>query len=130
MAYLDQHLTTNQTREIVSKVWGYEELVYNDHHYCGKFLHYNGKAASSLHYHMVKDEVLMVLKGVMQVELIPNYGKADKEQYVMSENAQDAIHLVPGTAHRLTPVGECVVIEWSTADNLYDTVRLEESKLL
>lgn len=126
--YIQAHLSTSESRGLVSKIWGFEELVHNGSGYCGKLLHYNGKARSSLHRHLVKDEVLMVVKGVVLLEIINSEGI--HEHTVLSEVRQDAIHLEPGVWHRLSPVGEALVFEWSSTHNDADVERLEESCLI
>jgi len=129
MSYLDEHLSNAATRQITPKLWGHEELVHNGAGYCGKILEYSGAVASSLHRHWVKDEVLMVVQGLVKLEVWSTDSK-DAEVYMLSANYRDAVHLEPGVWHRLTPIGAAVVYEWSSVHADSDVERLEESRLL
>ena len=105
--------------QIVKKLWGYEEWIYNGE-YCMKTLNLEPGFQSSLHYHPVKHETFLVINGLCDLEV---EGKTERlvtgQGYVIP----------PGTKHRFKAVnGPCIVVEASTHHSDDDVVRLEESK--
>ena len=106
----------------VEKLWGFEEWIYNgDAGYCMKTLHFRDPAVqSSLHYHPVKHETMLVVEGECDIEVDGTvYRKVRGEGHVIP----------PGTPHRIRAVnGPCVIVEASTHHDDADVVRIEESR--
>lgn len=110
--------------ELISKMWGSEEVVTNTEHYCFKYLHLSSNGCSSLHYHQFKDETFMVHTGKVNVQI---------GQEVVLLEPGELIRIKPGTHHRFWS-GErgqgAVIIEVSTHHDDSDVVRIESSRLL
>jgi len=104
----------------VEKPWGYELIWAETEHYVGKILHVQEGEQLSLQYHEVKDETLFLSTGQLELEL----GDAD-ELVAQVMNPGDAVHIAPGTVHRMRAISTCDVFEVSTP-HLDDVVRVED----
>jgi oxalate decarboxylase/phosphoglucose isomerase-like protein (cupin superfamily) len=103
------------------KPWGYELRWAITDKYIGKVLHINRGEALSLQYHNRKDESILLVNGVMDLDL----EDADGRMHVHRLSPGDSKRVHPGRRHRMTAVQECDVFEVSTPD-LDDVVRLED----
>jgi mannose-6-phosphate isomerase-like protein (cupin superfamily) len=63
--------------EIVKKPWGWENRFAITDKYLGKVIHINGGEMLSLQYHRHKDETLLVVKGVMDLQLENDRGQIE-----------------------------------------------------
>lgn len=118
----------------VPKKWGSEWWLHNDDGYCCKYLFLDPGFTSSLHYHKDKEETFMVMKGQVQLEVLPfwhtNVDAFDVVNKYMLEEL-DFYTLRPNTPHRFTAIGgKAVVVEASTKHDDNDVYRLEDSKKL
>jgi mannose-6-phosphate isomerase-like protein (cupin superfamily) len=105
---------------IVNKLWGYEDVVENNDLYCMKALVMTPGFQSSLHYHPVKDEIFLVIKGICELEL-------SGETHRLTEGQHRRI--LPNAPHRFRAIdGVCVVVEAGTTHRDSDVVRLEDSR--
>ena len=106
----------------VEKPWGHEEwFALVPGLFCGKALHITAGHSLSLQYHEVKEETVSVQSGRLLFEI-----GADEEALESFELLPgEAIHLTPGTRHRMTAIEDTVVLEASTTQ-LDDVVRLED----
>ncbi len=105
--------------EKTGKPWGYESLIIKTDKYVAKMITiYNGKR-TSLQFHNVKDESVMVLSGNLQVTL----GDAI---FLLGIGSQ-SMDIQHGRNHRFTSVGntDTVMLEVSTPE-LDDVVRIED----
>ena len=109
-----------QPAKIVNKPWGYEIIWAHTERYVGKILHINKGESLSYQYHVVKDETVRLLSGVLDLEL-DNGGEHSQLRLAPGES----LHIVPGMKHRMTAVEDCDVLEVSTPE-LDDVVRLED----
>lgn len=103
------------------KPWGYELRWAITDRYLGKVLHINRDEALSLQYHNRKDESILVLNGLMDLELDDDAG----EICVHRLRPGDSRRIRPGRRHRMTAVEDCDIFEVSTPD-MDDVVRLED----
>ena len=105
----------------VAKPWGYENRWAMTDLYLGKILHINSGEALSLQYHDHKDESILVMRGVMDLDLDDD-AKVLRRHRLMPG---DSRRILPGRRHRMTAVEDCDVFEVSTP---YpdDVVRLED----
>ncbi len=103
------------------KPWGYELRWAITDKYLGKVLHIKRGEALSLQYHSRKDESILLLNGLMDLDLEDDEGVVRIQRLVPGDSRR--IH--PGRRHRMTAVEECDVFEVSTPD-LDDVVRLED----
>ena len=106
----------------VDKPWGHEEIfALVDGKFCGKAIHVNDGHSLSLQYHEEKEETISVQSGKLLVDI--GLHEDDMEQFELL--AGESIHLKPFTRHRVTAVGDTVMLEASTTQ-LMDVVRLED----
>jgi mannose-6-phosphate isomerase len=104
-----------------TKPWGYELRWAITERYLGKVLHIDPGQALSLQYHNRKDESILLLNGVMDLELDDDEGTLRVHRL----QPGDSKRIRPGRRHRMTAVEECDVFEVSTPD-MDDVVRLED----
>lgn len=106
----------------VDKPWGYEvHFALVDGKYCGKELHIDAGQALSLQYHEVKEETVAVQSGRLLLHVGKHVDDLDEFELLPGE----AVHLAPGTIHRMTAIVDTVVLEASTTE-LTDVVRLKD----
>ena len=105
---------------IVEKPWGHELLWAHTSRYVGKVLHIKKGQSLSYQYHVVKDESIRLLSGVMDMDI-----ERDGQREKLRLNPGDCLHITPRMKHRMIAVEECDVLEVSTPE-LDDVVRLED----
>jgi mannose-6-phosphate isomerase len=106
----------------VEKPWGFEtHFALVPGKYCGKTLHVNAGHALSLQYHERKEETIAVQSGKLLFEV----GRSDQSLESFELLPGEAVHLSPGTRHRMTALVDTVVLEASTTE-LDDVVRVED----
>jgi len=89
--------------------------------FCGKALHIQAGHSLSLQYHEVKEETVSVQSGRLLFEV----GVTEDELESFELLPGEAVHLTPGTRHRMTALEDTIVLEASTTE-LDDVVRLED----
>ena len=104
----------------VEKPWGYELIWAHTERYVGKVLHINRGESLSYQYHVVKDETIRLLSGLLEMDL-----EVDGQRSTIRLSPGECLHIVPGMKHRMTAVESCDVLEVSTPE-LDDVVRLED----
>ncbi|MFN2540165.1 MAG: cupin domain-containing protein [Mycobacteriales bacterium] len=106
----------------VDKPWGHEEIfALVEGKFCGKAIHVSDGQSLSLQYHQQKEETISVQSGRLRVEI--GHDEAALEDFHL--DAGESIHLRPGVRHRVTALGDTVMLEASTTE-LNDVVRLED----
>ena len=104
----------------VQKVWGHEEVIVNNEHYCGKLLRVNQGYASSEHRHLRKRETFYVLTGS---------GELRVNGIVHPLRQGTTFEIEPGEWHRFATLFEdLVLLEVSTFHSDDDVERLSESR--
>ena len=106
--------------KIVEKPWGHEIIWAHTERYVGKILHINKGESLSYQYHVVKDETVRLLTGVLEMDV-----ECDGERQRLRMAPGDSLHVVPGMKHRMSAIEDCDVLEVSTPE-LDDVVRLED----
>ena len=104
----------------VEKPWGHELIWAHTSRYVGKVLHIKKAQSLSYQYHVVKDESIRLLAGVMEMDI-----EKDGQREKLRLHPGDCLHILPGMKHRMIAVEECDVLEVSTPE-LDDVVRLED----
>jgi mannose-6-phosphate isomerase len=106
----------------VDKPWGFEtHFAVVSGRYCGKTLHIRAGEALSLQYHERKEETIAVQSGRLWFEIGLLGDPLDGFELAPGE----AVHILPGTCHRMTAITDSVVLEASTTE-LTDVVRLDD----
>jgi mannose-6-phosphate isomerase len=104
----------------VNKPWGYELHWAKTDRYVGKVIHVNKGHALSLQYHTVKDETIYLWAGKLLFEIDVDGRLVGREML-----PGEAVHVTPGTVHRMTALEDSDIFEVSTPE-LHDVVRLED----
>ncbi len=112
----------NEKRTFVPKCWGWEDWIVNKPEYCGKVLFIKKGKQTSWHFHKIKDEVLYLNEGKLEI----SYGVKDaySERRSQEMTAGDSFHVEVGLRHRLTALEDCYVFEFSTEHFDSDSHRL------
>lgn len=105
---------------IVEKPWGYEIIWAHTSRYVGKVLHINKGESLSYQYHVVKDETIRLLAGILEMDI-----ERDGERQTLRLASGECLHIAPKMKHRMIAVEDCDVLEVSTPE-LDDVVRLED----
>ncbi len=105
--------------DVVPKVWGHEKWIENNEKYCSKLLWLKSGYQCSLHYHKVKDEMFLITKGHVRLEI------GDKIVHMRQGNF---VRIPPGTPHRFRGIEDSEILEVSTHHMEEDSYRLEESR--
>lgn len=119
-------LLTSSLREVksslteVPKKWGKEVWVVNCEQYCGKLLHVNKDAVSSLHYHPKKQETFYCLEGQVALTI-------DGKDYMLNPFSRPKT-IYPGVTHQFRGICQAIILEVSTHHDDEDVIRLSESK--
>jgi mannose-6-phosphate isomerase len=106
----------------VEKPWGHELVYALTDRYCGKVLFIRKGEQLSLQFHRLKDEVIYVHEGRIEMEIGDPGGPLDSEVV----GPGHAFHIAPGTVHRWRALEDTTVLEVSTP-HLQDVVRLEDT---
>lgn len=105
----------------VPKVWGKEQWLENNDKYCCKLLTLAKGYQCSLHYHKVKDEMFLITKGHVRLEL------GGKIHHLREGNF---MRVPTGVQHRFLGIEDSLMIEISTHHEDDDSYRVpgEESR--
>lgn len=106
---------------IVPKGWGHEQWICNNEKYCGKILVFNPNKKCSIHYHKIKDEVLFLDYGTINIW----YGWKEEELSVISLSQGMSFHIPTGLIHQMIagPDG-ARIFEFSTHHEDSDSIRI------
>src|SRR5258706_2972111 len=104
----------------VEKPCGYELIWAHTDRYVGKILHIKKDESLSYQYHVVKDETIRLLSGILDMDIEID-GKVDK----LTLKPGESLHITPGMKHRMIAVENSEVLQVSTPE-LDDVVRLED----
>lgn len=113
-------MSNKETMKEVKKVWGKEVWIVNCEKYCGKLLHLDKGAVSSLHYHKVKQETFYALSGQTGLHI------AGKDYMLNPYSRPKTIY--PKQKHQFVGLSDAVILEVSTQHKENDVVRLTDSK--
>ncbi len=104
----------------VAKPWGHELIWAHTERYVGKILHVKRGESLSRQYHVVKDETLYLLSGLVRIGL-----QSEDREGSIELNPGEAFHVYPGLIHHIAGVEDSDILEVSTPE-LTDVVRLDD----
>ncbi|CAB4335784.1 unannotated protein [freshwater metagenome] len=105
-----------------NKPWGREVLLYQGSGYAVKRIHLNESNQTSLHYHEVKHETILMLKGKLRIE-IQESGKVASEIFLASG---EHFCISPKIIHRMRSIGEDSIYFEAQTDHLDDVIRISD----
>jgi mannose-6-phosphate isomerase len=105
----------------VAKPWGFESIWAETDRYVGKLLHIDAGRRLSLQRHLVKDESIYVLSGLLRLYLEDDDGVVAVSEIGPGEHRRVAT----GRIHRYEAIETTELMEVSTPE-LDDVVRLED----
>lgn len=108
-----------EQRVYVEKDWGHEDWLWNGR-YCGKKLLIHKNKSTEWVYHRVKDKVLYVESG--HVELTYGWDSDPSSAATLSMTADMAFHVPPGMYHSAKGLAESKLLELSTHHNEKDVL--------
>ena len=106
---------------ITLKPWGQEDLIHQGHGYAVKNILLLEGNRTSLHFHNLKHETIIVFKGELSIFVSDQSGE---KTIALTEGQSIAIE--PKVIHRMSAVyGDCQYFEAQT-DHLNDVIRLQD----
>ena len=109
------------SRAYVEKPWGWENRFAITDRYLGKVIHVNAGEMLSLQYHRHKDETILIVSGVMDLQLEDDGGAMQTLRLRPGQSQR----IRPGRKHRMVAVETCEFFEVSSPE-IEDVVRLED----
>ena len=107
---------------ITEKPWGNENLIFQGFGYAVKKITLNPNQKTSLHYHEIKHETIMILEGELRI-YIDN--KIDEPEILILTSG-DYLAIEPEVIHQMsTDTAKAVYFEAQT-DHLTDVIRLKD----
>jgi mannose-6-phosphate isomerase-like protein (cupin superfamily) len=112
----------NSYQKKIDKPWGYE-LIFTppESQTVGKLLHLNQNARFSLQYHEIKEETLVLVKGLANIY----WGETNQQLAKEEMKPNQGYFIKKGLIHRCEAITECDILESSTKEE-GTTVRLED----
>lgn len=96
----------------------------NNDLYCGKLLSFDKGKCCSWHFHVIKDEVLLLHSGSLKVLYSDQDDISQAEEVILKPG--DAFHVPTGLRHRMVALDQSKVYEFSTHHEDSDSHRLEK----
>ena len=115
----------NKAREpvrIVPKGWGREVWIANGEQYCGKILEIRKGKRCSLHYHKLKDRIVL---SALRPAQVANHGVSNSSvvgEFIL--NAGECMDVPSGLVHQMEAVEDAELYEFSTQHFDSDSYRL------
>lgn len=107
---------------ITLKPWGNENLIFKGNGYAVKKITLNEGMQTSLHYHEIKHETVMVLSGILNVYIDDKKNSSE----VINLGAGESLAISPNVIHRMNAKEGQVVYFEAQTDHLDDVVRLND----
>lgn len=103
------------------KGWGKEVEIANNEKYCGKLLVFKEGAKFSNHFHLIKSETFMILKGRIEFKCF-DLTNANEFTYIFDEG--QIIDIPAGCPHQIKAIIETTIVEVSTHHEDTDSYRI------
>jgi len=107
---------------ITVKPWGNENLLFQGNGYAVKKITLNEGKQTSMHYHEIKHETVMVFSGVLHVYIDDKNNPSE----VLALGAGESLAISPNVIHRMSAIIGTVVYFEAQTDHLDDVVRLND----
>ena len=105
----------------VHKRWGWEDIYINDIMYCMKRLYIKAGCQTSMHFHVIKHETLLVSSGTLTLSY--KDGRGCNHTVLLPEG--EAFVVPPGLQHQLIATDtDVMLIEASSTDHKEDSIRV------
>ena len=104
------------------KPWGNENLLFQGAGYAVKRITLNEGKQTSLHYHEIKHETVMVFSGTLHVYI----DDKSNPPGILALGAGEALAISPNVIHRMSATTGQVVYFEAQTDHLNDVVRLND----
>jgi mannose-6-phosphate isomerase-like protein (cupin superfamily) len=108
--------------DIISKPWGFEEILEKNSFYVVKRLTMGRGHTCSLQYHQNKCETVYVIEGILKIF----YGSAPDQLHEDVFVKGQFITIRPGIIHRMEAIEKSIYLESSTPQ-LDDVIRLQDN---
>lgn len=108
---------------ISQKPWGKEELLHQGHGYAVKRIFLNSSHQTSLHYHEVKHEMLVVFEGELHVLIKKT--QCEQRDFILLPG--DFLLIDPTVIHRMSAPNKSAIYIESQSDYLDDVIRLNDN---
>ena len=108
--------------EITEKPWGNENLIYQGFGYAVKKITLNSNQKTSLHFHEIKHETIMVLAGELRVYIDDR--NSAPSTIVLTTGGYLAIS--PNIIHQMSTSDSQAVYFEAQTDHLTDVIRLKD----
>jgi cupin fold WbuC family metalloprotein len=120
-------MVTENKIKIKIKKWGEEHWFVNNKNYCSKYLYIKKDHRCSKHYHKIKTETFIAIKGEVILNIYDKKGEKVKKRYLMTENK--SINIPKNTIHEFIGIKkDNIMLEVSTKHYEKDSYRLNTSK--
>lgn len=106
----------------VEKPWGKEDLIFQGHGYAVKKIFLAKSQQTSLHYHEIKHETVLMLTGTLKIFIREN----NQPEKIVLLKAGEYLCISPGVIHRMQSVDEDAVYFEAQTDHLSDVIRVED----
>ncbi len=112
-------------------LWGSEEWLTNNELYCDKYLILREGFMSSLHYHIIKDETFIIIKGSVLLEVGTKAHEKVKGYKNITMKVGDIYRLNPYTVHRFKSLTKnSIILEVSTHHEDEDSIKIIKAQKL
>jgi mannose-6-phosphate isomerase len=108
--------------ELTEKPWGSESLIFQGFGYAVKKIILNQDQKTSLHYHQIKHETIMVLAGELRIFINDKISAPN----TLVLNSGDYLAISPGVIHQMSTSSSHAVYFEAQTDHLTDVVRLKD----
>jgi quercetin dioxygenase-like cupin family protein len=105
------------------KSWGHELLLHQGNGYAVKKIYLNAHHRTSLHYHEIKHETIMLLTGELKI-----YTEDGEKKVHHSLSSGDFLVIEPRVIHQVESLNENSIYFEAQTDHLDDVVRLTDTR--
>ena len=93
------------------KAWGWKYNVQHSKNYRTDYLYFVNGGYTSKHFHHKKMNIIFCILGTLKIEYLAENTHLSVTKLIGPSSVSRIIHLKPRTIHRLTAIGDTIVIE-------------------